>query len=107
FRRVRASLEHLAAADRKLQALTGASGVGRRTPHILKLDVSNAAVLAVLAVFDHRDVVRAAVSLGIAPKSVRKSITAVEGQLGTRLFERTPTGAVAPTEAGEVLATHL
>ncbi|HEY8521614.1 MAG TPA: LysR substrate-binding domain-containing protein [Gammaproteobacteria bacterium] len=107
FRRVQASLEHLAAADRKLRALTGATGLARRTPHILQLDVSNAVVLAVLAVFDHRDVARAAASLGIAPKSVRKSITAVERQLGTRLFERTPTGAVAPTEAGNVLATHL
>ena len=107
FPRVRAALDQLAAAEHKLRRMPVAGSSTRRPRHILHLDVANASVFVFLALYDHHDITRAAVSLDIAPSSVRKSIGALERQLGIGLFERTARGPLVPSDTGRILATHL
>ncbi|VAW69651.1 Transcriptional regulator, LysR family [hydrothermal vent metagenome] len=50
-------------------------------------------------VMRHRSFTGIAKTLGIAPSSVSRSISALESEIGTRLFQRT-TRQIVPTEAG-------
>jgi DNA-binding transcriptional LysR family regulator len=59
----------------------------------------------VVAVAEHRHFRRAAQALGMTQPSLSRQVAAVERELATVLFERTPRG-VAPTAAGEVYAAH-
>ncbi len=108
FRRMRSAMDHLARAEVALQT---APASGERTVpdahNFLRLEVSNATLFAFLAVCDQRDVRRAASSLGIALSTARKSIHELEQQMGARLFEREPRGAVRPTPTAETLAKHV
>ncbi|MCB2003911.1 MAG: LysR family transcriptional regulator [Burkholderiaceae bacterium] len=61
---------------------------------------------AFLAVFEARNMTRAAVQLEVAQSVVTRHVAALEAQLGCRLFARTGRG-VAPTPAGEQLAPRL
>ncbi|MFD7657482.1 LysR family transcriptional regulator [Actinosynnema sp. NPDC059797] len=53
-----------------------------------------------LALAEHRHFGRAAAAVGIAQPPLSKQIAALEREVGTRLFDRTP-GGVFPTAAGE------
>ncbi|GLY47703.1 LysR family transcriptional regulator [Lentzea sp. NBRC 102530] len=59
----------------------------------------------VVAVAEHRHFRRAAQALGLTQPSLSRQVGAVERELGTALFERTPRGVV-PTAAGEVYVVH-
>lgn len=55
-----------------------------------------------VALSEHRNFARAAVSLNLSQPALTRSIQAFEGQLGVRLFDRKRKG-VEPTEAGHLL----
>ncbi|MET9232209.1 LysR substrate-binding domain-containing protein [Lentzea sp. NPDC003310] len=59
----------------------------------------------VVAVAEHRHFRRAAQALGLTQPSLSRQVGAVERELGTVLFERTPRGVV-PTAAGAVYVRH-
>ncbi len=61
---------------------------------------------AFLAVMELRNISRAAAQIEVAQSVVSRHLSALEGQLGCRLFERTGRG-VAPTPAAELLAPPL
>jgi LysR family transcriptional regulator of gallate degradation len=108
FRRMRAAMDHLARAEAELAPILGVSQ--RTAPSarsLLRLEISNAALFAFLAVCDQRDIRRAADSLGIALATARKSIRELEQQMGTRLFEREPRAAVRLTPAAETLEKYV
>ena len=107
FPRVRAALDQLAGAEPKLRRMSAGSASALRPQHILQLDIANASIFVFLALYDYHDIGRASVSLDIAPSSVRKSIGALERQLGLRLFQRTARDALVPSDTGRILATHL
>lgn len=58
-----------------------------------------------LAVKAQRTLAAAGAELGVDPTTVGRRLTALEEQLGARLFDRTPEGFV-PTMAGETLVAH-
>ncbi|MGW0181093.1 LysR family transcriptional regulator [Nocardia sp. NPDC003345] len=68
-------------------------------------DLDLAAVRAFLAVADEGQFGLAAGVLGISQQAVSKRIARLEGQLGTALFDRVPTGA-RPTAAAVRFGTH-
>jgi DNA-binding transcriptional LysR family regulator len=59
----------------------------------------------VVALVDHRSLVRAAKALGISQPALSKSLRRLEAYLGVKLFERTPRGVLA-TEFGREFAQH-
>ncbi len=59
----------------------------------------------VVALVEHRSLVRAAKSLGISQPALSKSLRRLEAYLGVKLFERTPRGVLA-TEFGREFAQH-
>ena len=61
---------------------------------------------AFLAVMELRNISRAAAQIEVAQSVVSRHLSALEAQLGCRLFERTGRG-VAPTPAAELLAPPL
>jgi DNA-binding transcriptional LysR family regulator len=61
---------------------------------------------AFLAVARERSFTRAAAQLGVSPSALSQTMRALEERLGVRLLTRT-TRSVAPTEAGERLATAV
>lgn len=63
-------------------------------------------LLAFLAVARERSFTRAAAQLGVSPSALSHTIRTLEARLGLRLLTRT-TRNVAPTEAGERLASEL
>jgi len=108
FRRLRSAMEHLAQAEAELFA---APGSGQQAPlnarSFLRLEVSNATLFAFLSVCERKDFKGAADALGLAQSTTRKSIHELEQQIGTRLFEREPRGAVRPTPTAETLTKHI
>lgn len=61
---------------------------------------------AFLAVAEERSFTRAARRVGVSPSALSHAIRGLEEQVGVRLLART-TRSVAPTDAGELLLSHL
>src|SRR5688500_4766638 len=61
---------------------------------------------AFIAVARERSFTRAAAQLGVSPSALSQTMRALEERLGVRLLTRT-TRSVAPTEAGERLASAV
>lgn len=95
--------------DRARAAYRSMAGKPDRNSNLplLRMEVSNQRLDALIALHECRDAKGAADRLGVTAQSIYRSLHEIQEQLGIALFERTSVGVLEATPFAKILLTHV